>query len=117
MDFSEQRQARATGSVMRTKQIKSRVLYFRLSEEEYQLCAQLCDSEHIATMSDLIRRAISRYIQEASTQTRPDLALTCFVLRRAIDDLNRHVAGALSLIGERDRNEAASSTDAAGLKP
>lgn len=70
---------------------RKRVVYFRISEDEFQQFSQLCESTGARSLSDLARSAMKRML-EGNDQRRTDrVSESLSVLQTMMYDLNRTV--------------------------
>ena len=90
---------------------RNRLVYFRVSEDEFQQFNQICASVGARSISDLARSAIQRMIhernQEASTSDPVAAKLT--VLETIVCDLDRKVQHLTTLLGWPGTAEAEST--------
>jgi len=79
---------------------RNRLVYFRVSEEEFQLFTNMCQAEGARSISDLARVALRRLVQERATtpERRVDTeGVFCETLRLMTEALNelREINGRL----------------------
>jgi hypothetical protein len=71
---------------------RNRLVYFRVSEDEFQQFNQICEAERARSVSDLARYAVQRMINDGNGKSRPeDVAAKLQVLEAGICDLSRRV--------------------------
>jgi len=67
---------------------KNRVLYFRVSEDEFQQYNHLCESTGARSVSDLARSAMQNMIRDGSEAPHPNVSEKLTLLARAVSELN-----------------------------
>ena len=78
---------------MSIRKPRSRLVYFRVSEDELQDVMRACESMGARSVSDLARSAVRQYIQEAASPSKQDpLALLMDQLRQTVQELTTAVA-------------------------
>src|SRR5579872_5821706 len=87
---------------------RTRLVYFRVSEDEFQQFNQMCESVGARSISDLARSAIQRMIQQdGAHQTAADpVAAKLTVLETIVCDLDRKVQQLTALVGWQDSADA-----------
>ena len=88
---------------------RNRLVYFRVSEDEFQQFNQMCESVGARSISDLARSAIQRMIQQDGNQQPPaadPVAAKLTVLETIVCDLDRKVQQLTALVGWQDSAEA-----------
>src|SRR5580704_4782187 len=79
---------------------RNRLVYFRVSEDEFQQFNQMCESVGARSISDLARSAIQQMIQQHGDLQRPDpLAAKVMILETIVDDLDRKVQQITTSLG------------------
>jgi hypothetical protein len=82
---------------------RNRLVYFRVSEEEFQLFTNMCQAEGARSISDLARVALRRLVQEraSNAERRVDTeGVFCETLRLITEALNelRQINGRLNAV-------------------
>ena len=94
---------------------RTRLVYFRVSEEEYMQLAGACQTYGLRSISDAARMAVQQMLDK---EIRPAAALENQALNRLADlvcDLNSRVGKLVTALGGEEQCESASEkTDAAG---
>ena len=67
---------------------RNRLVYFRISEDEFQRLRDLCDSEGARSISDLARLAVERLVQGGPTSSDAMTLQRVQLLDRIIRELN-----------------------------
>lgn len=67
---------------------RSRVVYFRVSDEEYQRYETLCRTAGARSISDLIRSAMDQLVDNRKLTDSPPFARKLDELERALGELN-----------------------------
>ena len=92
---------------------RNRLVYFRVSEDEFQQFNQMCELVGARSISDLARSAIQRMIQQdinhRPSSTDP-VAAKLTVLETIVCDLDRKVQQLTALVGWQNPNEARLAT-------
>ena len=71
---------------------RNRLVYFRVSEDEFQQFNQICETERARSVSDLARYAVQRMIHDGNGKSHPeDVAAKLLVLEAGISDLSKRV--------------------------
>ena len=71
---------------------RTRVVYFRISEEEFCQWSQLCDEQGARSVSDLARIAMHKMLSGAAQKPKEVVMTTRLeILERAINDLHETV--------------------------
>ena len=80
---------------------RNRLVYFRVSEDEFQQFNQMCESVGARSISDLARSAIQRMIQQDGSQQPADdpVAAKLTILETIVCDLDRKVQHLTALVG------------------
>jgi hypothetical protein len=84
---------------------RNRLVYFRVSEDEFQQFNQMCESVGARSISDLARSAIQRMIQQDGNhqpQIADPVAAKLTILETIVCDLDRKVQQLTALIGWTD---------------
>jgi hypothetical protein len=88
---------------------RNRLVYFRVSEDEFQQFNQMCESVGARSISDLARSAIQRMIQQDGNLQPPaadPVAAKLTILETIVCDLDRKVQQLTALVGWQDNTEA-----------
>jgi hypothetical protein len=91
---------------------RNRLVYFRISEDEFQKVAEMCQVEGARSLSDFARSAMQRLIRDGSEN--PDLLMKekLLVIDEIIAELNRKLQQLTQLLEirghEQDQNPARS---------
>jgi hypothetical protein len=88
---------------------RNRLVYFRVSEDEFQQFNQMCESVGARSISDLARSAIQRMIQQDGNHqahAADPVAAKLTVLETVVCDLDRKVQQLTALIGWREPGDA-----------
>jgi hypothetical protein len=88
---------------------RNRLVYFRVSEDEFQQFNQMCESVGARSISDLARSAIQRMIQQDGNhqpQAADPVAAKLTILETIVCDLDRKVQQLTALLGWQDSAEA-----------
>jgi hypothetical protein len=68
---------------------RTRVVYFRISEEEFGKLNQLCETQGARSLSDLARTAMRHMLGQANGETTPNMVVTKLeTLERMLAELN-----------------------------
>ena len=88
---------------------RNRLVYFRVSEDEFQQFNQMCESVGARSISDLARSAIQRMIQQDGNHLHAadPVAAKLTVLETIVCDLDRKVQQLTALVGWQDPAEGA----------
>jgi len=71
---------------------RNRLVYFRVSEDEFQQFNQICEAARARSVSDLARFAVQRMINDGNGKGHPeDVAAKLQLLEAGICDLSRRV--------------------------
>jgi hypothetical protein len=71
---------------------RNRLVYFRVSEDEFQQFNQICETERARSVSDLARYAVQRMINDGTGKSHPEeVAAKLQVLEAGISDLSKRV--------------------------
>jgi len=70
---------------------RSRVVYFRLSEDEFAKFCNLCEAHGARSLSDLARIAVYAMLQPSGKDTKEGLSQRLTNLERSILELNDHL--------------------------
>jgi len=87
---------------------RNRLVYFRVSEDEFQQFNQICESMGARSISDLARSAMRRMIEQAGHNGDHDstdvseVSAKLSVLETSMCDLNRKVQHLAMLLGGED---------------
>ena len=87
---------------------RNRLVYFRVSEDEFQQFNQMCELVGARSISDLARSAIQRMIQQDSHLRPPSadpVAAKLNVLETIVCDLDRKVQQLTMLVGWQSPSE------------
>lgn len=87
---------------------RNRLVYFRVSEDEFQQFNQMCESVGARSISDLARSAIQRMIQQDGNhqpQAADPVAAKLTILETIVCDLDRKVQQLTALLGWQDPAE------------
>ena len=74
---------------------RNRLVYFRISEEEFEQILKACDSKGARSLSDLARAAVQEFIKPVKPETE-QLFDTLNSLSARLDDINRSVCQLVS---------------------
>jgi len=85
---------------------RSRMVSFRLSEQEYESLLTLCSSRGARSLSDLARDAMHALLHESDRDGLPSLVQQ---LRKRMDDLDREVKHLTQLLAAQKSASAAAS--------
>jgi len=88
---------------------RNRLVYFRVSEDEFQQFNQMCESVGARSISDLARSAIQRMIQQDGQHQPPaadPVAAKLTVLETIVCDLDRKVQQLTALVGWQESADA-----------
>ena len=91
---------------------RSRLVYFRVSEEEYDLFAGMCQSEGARSISDLARLALQHLAQhraispESRRDVRPVTCETVLLMNEALSEL-RQIRERLNSVAPESGTQAA----------
>ncbi len=84
---------------------RNRLVYFRVSEDEYQQFNQICETARARSVSDLARFAVQRMIHDSTgtqegsgTHTPEDVVAKLRVLEAGIVDLSQRVQELTALV-------------------
>lgn len=91
---------------------RTRLVYFRVSEEEFQQFNRICESEGVRCLSDLIRSAMERVVSGPSATGNESVALHL----RSVDDRIGQLAAELRRLSDLIR-PAAPGQDPPGQDP
>lgn len=70
---------------------RNRLVYFRVSEDEYQQYNNICESTGSRCISDLARSAMQRIVQNGDNTREERITEKLTVLEALVNDLNRRV--------------------------
>jgi hypothetical protein len=70
---------------------RDRLVYFRISEEEFEQILKACDSKGARSVSDLARAAVLEFIKPAKTESGQQLSETLNSLSTVLDEINQSV--------------------------
>ena len=70
---------------------RNRILYFRVSEDEFQQFNHICESTGARSVSDLARSAMQNMIEEGNIGSSAHLSEKLTLLERMVSDLNHKV--------------------------
>jgi hypothetical protein len=70
---------------------RNRLVYFRVSEEEFQLFSGMCEIEGARSISDLARLALQRLAQEHRLNTEGDFIGKLRVINEVLSELGEKV--------------------------
>ena len=70
---------------------RDRLVYFRISEEEFEQILKACDSKGARSVSDLARAAVLEFIRPAKTEPGQQLSETLNSLSAVLDEINHSV--------------------------
>ena len=87
---------------------RNRLVYFRVSEDEFQQFNQMCESVGARSISDLARSAIQRMIQQDGNhqpKAADPVAAKLTILETIVCDLDRKVQQLTALVGWQDSQE------------
>ena len=99
---------------------RTRLVFFRMSEEEYQQFRDLCESRGARSLSDLARTAVFSMFEESATPDRRAISADLRQIDRDIRTLRQRVgelvrvAGAALPEGLSDEEDAEKSSDGDG---
>jgi len=83
---------------------RERLVYFRVSEDEFHQFVSLCEQEGARSVSDLARSAVQRLIADCNRQTRDnELAPMIHLLNKLISDVRTQLE-CLALLRAEPRN-------------
>jgi hypothetical protein len=71
---------------------RNRLVYFRVSEEEFQLFSGMCEIEGARSISDLARLALQRLAQEHRLNTEDDFIDKLKAINEVLNELGEKVA-------------------------
>ena len=74
---------------------RDRLVYFRISEEEFEQILKACDSKGARSVSDLARAAVQEFIRPVKPESE-QLLETLNSLSAGLDEINRSVRQLLS---------------------
>lgn len=72
---------------------RSRVVYFRVSEEEYRQINELCEKRGARNVSDLVREAMGLMVKADGNGFEREVTRRLTDLEASIDRLNRKMGG------------------------
>lgn len=81
---------------------RNRLVYFRVSEDEFQQFTQICESSGARSISDLARSAMQRMIQSDNHDAGNQLTAKLTVLETIIWDLNHQLRALTALLAGHD---------------
>jgi hypothetical protein len=87
---------------------RNRLVYFRVSEDEYQQYNNICESTGSRSISDLARSAMQRIVQNGNGTGEERISEKLSILETLVNDLNRRVCE-LSLRLDRPASQMPSS--------
>jgi hypothetical protein len=70
---------------------RDRVVYFRISNAEFDQMVTACDSKGVANISELVRVAVHQYLKSQDTQAERHVVNAIEALRSVVDDLSGNV--------------------------
>jgi len=70
---------------------RKRLVYFRLSEDEFQRAASLCEASGARSISDLARLAVEEFLKVAAGDRTPVLDTRLRDLDRILSELNERL--------------------------
>lgn len=70
---------------------RNRLVYFRVSEEEFQLFSGMCEIEGARSISDLARLALQRLVQEHRLNTEEDFVGKLKAINEVLNELGEKV--------------------------
>jgi methyl-accepting chemotaxis protein len=70
---------------------RDRLVYIRISEEEFQQIQQACNSMGARSVSDLVRTALHRYLNSARPASDTQVADLFSSIGEALQDINRSI--------------------------
>ncbi len=88
---------------------RNRLVYFRISEEEFEQILKACDSKGARSLSDLARAAVQEFIRPVKSETE-QLFEALNSLSARLDDINRSVC---QLVADTRRGTEIESAQAA----
>jgi hypothetical protein len=71
---------------------RTRLVYFRISEDEFQEYTRLCQSEGVRSLSDLARSAVNRMIDSYGPGSEAVLTEKIQALEAITNSLNQHLS-------------------------
>jgi DNA-binding transcriptional regulator GbsR (MarR family) len=91
---------------------RERLVYFRVSEDEFHQFVRVCEQEGARSVSDLARNAVQRLIAECQ-RNREERELTPKVekLEKLVAELTGHVRTLAALLGGQDGGRVACRPD------
>jgi hypothetical protein len=90
---------------------RNRLVYFRVSEDEFQQFNHFCESTGARSLSDLARSAMHTLMQVSSTQQIDCISARLNLLENLIRELNREVVQLTRVLGrEAVSNDATNGT-------
>ena len=84
---------------------RNRLVYFRVSEEEFQLFSGMCELEGARSISDLARLALQRLAQEQRLNTEDDFIGKLKAINEVLNELGEKVERLKTQLEEADGSE------------
>ena len=88
---------------------RNRLVYFRISEDEFQQLVQLCQREGARSISDLARDAMHRLLVEGSNNSNGDATAHVKALDKLIGQVSMQIQQLASLQGREPEREGGES--------
>ena len=95
---------------------RDRLVYFRISEEEFEQILKACDSKGARSVSDLARAAVQEFIRPVKPESE-QLLETLNSLSAGLDEINRSVRQLVSHTRRGIENAQAAATATQGQSP
>lgn len=90
---------------------RNRLVYFRISEDEFQKVAEMCQSEGARSLSDFARLAMQRQIRDGSETPDTIMKEKLRVIDEIIGELNRKLQQLTQLLDVRSHEPATGSVN------
>lgn len=88
---------------------RNRIVYFRVSEDEFHQFHDICQSAGARSLSDLARFAMRTLIQDGAFDRPPHVFEKLTSLETMVSDLNRQIQLLTESLGKRQSQEALST--------
>src|SRR5882672_7989524 len=89
---------------------RNRLVYFRISEEEFRKVSDMCESEGARSLSDLARQAMQRLIQDGSQGADGQIVEKLKTIDAIIYELNQKLKQLTTLLEEHQPGASASES-------
>lgn len=100
---------------------RKRLIYVRISEDEFQRFTRLCQTEGVRSMSDLMRAALDRLMAERTNDPDHQNAAMLRVIGDTVSEVNQKVGHLASILDQIYRHDGLPSahpvTDQAPVDP